>query len=272
MSLRFERGDPDAPRGHAILYARLSGPEERYVATYCVTLPITFSLGKYLPPMFAGQLPPDALGDGAAMSAMPIPPMLEEVESFEALRQMAELRDDDLCDIGTLLITDDSQRMAFAAEASADYGRSYAQYQGSWPTPTAPTSRARGASTRAPAGASTGGSLDEVDPRLVVASALPERDRLGEMARLAGQARYALEGHDNRLLEESRDQLRLLASTLPEKYRADQLAEAAARPDATSAQLAELYLQRAYKLLDEDYISIPPIEQQIRDLREQSGA
>jgi hypothetical protein len=269
MSLRFELGNADAPRGHAILYARLSGPGERYVATYCVTLPISFSLGKYLPPMFSGQLPAEALGDGAAMSAMPIPPMLEEVESFAMLRQMAEERGDDLCDIGTLLISDDSQRMVFAAEASAEYGRSYAEFQARWPTPS------EGAATGASA---TGGAkssspaLDDLDPKMIVASALPERDRLGEMARLAGQARYAIDGHDTRVLDEVSGQLRMLASTLPEKYRADQLAEAAIRSDETGARLAQLYLQRAYRLLDEDYISIPPIEQQIRELREQSGA
>jgi hypothetical protein len=273
MSLRFELGDADAPRGHAILYARLSGPGERFVATYCITLPISFSLGKYLPPMFAGQLPADALGEGAGMSAMPIPPMLEEVESFEALRQMAEARDDDFCDIGTLLIRDDSQRMAFAAEACADYGRSYAEYQARWPTLSAGATQPGGATASGSThGSASGPSLDELDPQMIVASALPERDRLSEMARLTGQARYAMDGHDSRLLDEVGGQLRLLASTLPEKYRAEQLAEAAVRSDQTGARLAELYLQRAYRLLDEDYISIPPIEQQIRELREQNGA
>ncbi|HET9111594.1 MAG TPA: hypothetical protein VFN78_12270 [Ktedonobacterales bacterium] len=273
MSLRFELGDADAPRGHAILYARLSGPGERYVATYCVTLPIAFSLGKYLPPMFAGQFPAEALGEGAEMAAMPIPPMLEEAESYEALRQMAERRGDDLCDIGTLLITDDSQRMAFAAEASAEYGRSYAQFQARWPKPQAgAASAATSGSAGASSAAQSGSSLDELDTKMIVASALPERDRLGELARLAGQARYAMDGHDTRLLEEVSGQMRMLASTLPEKYRADQLVEAAIRPDDTGARLAELYLQRAYRLLDEDYINIPPIEQQIRELREQSGA
>jgi hypothetical protein len=269
MSLRFELGNAEAPRGHAILYARLSGPGERYVATYCVTLPISFSLGKYLPPMFSGQLPAEALGDGAAMSAMPIPPMLEEVESFAMLRQMAEERGDDLCDIGTLLISDDSQRMVFAAEASAEYGRSYAEFQARWPTPSEGAATGGGATGGTK---SSGPALDDLDPQMIVASALPERDRLGEMARLAGQARYAIDGHDTRVLDEVSGQLRMLASTLPEKYRADQLAEAAIRSDATGARLAQLYLQRAYRLLDEDYISIPPIEQQIRELREQSGA
>jgi hypothetical protein len=272
MSLRFELGDADAPRGHAILYARLSGPGERYVATYCVTLPIAFSLGKYLPPMFSGQLPAEALGEGAEMSAMPIPPMLEEVESYEMVRQLAEARGDDLCDIGTLLITDDTQRMMFAAEACAEYGRSYAEYHQRW-TRSAASGRGSSVTVSGPAGAGAGSaSLDDMDPEMIVASALPERDRLGEIARLAGQARYAIDGHDTRLLNEVSGQLRMLASTLPEKYRADQLVEAAIQPNETGARLAQLYIQRAYRLLDEDYINIPPIEQQIRELREQSGA
>lgn len=268
MSLRFELGDADAPRGHAILYARLSGAGERYVATYCVTLPISFSLGKYLPPMFSSQIPSEALGEEAGVSAMPIPPMLEEVASFDELRQLAERRNDDLCDIGTLLITDDSQRMAFAAEASAEYGRVYAQYHADWPDVAAPASPTSGASNVS--GSSS--PLDDLDPQVIAASVLPERDRIGEMARLAGQARYAMDGHDERLLKEVSGQLQMLASTLPEKYRATLLAEAAVRPDQTNERLAELYLQRAYRLLDEDYINIPPIEQQIRELRESSGA
>jgi hypothetical protein len=268
MSLRFELGDADAPRGHAILYARLSGAGERYVATYCVTLPISFSLGKYLPPMFSGQLPAEALGEGSEMSAMPIPPMLEEVESYEMLRQLAEARGDDLCDIGTLLISDDTQRMVFAAEACAEYGRGYAEYHQRWPRSAGAS---RGASSPASAPAS-GAALDDMDPEMIVASALPERNRLEEITRLAGQARYAIDGRDTRLLNEVSGQLRRLASTLPEKYRADQLVEAAVRPDTVGASLAQLYIQRAYRLLDEDYINIPPIEQQIRELREQSGA
>ena len=275
MSLRFELGDADAPRGHAILYARLSGAGERYVATYCVTLPIAFSLGKYLPPMFSGQLPAEALGEGSEMSAMPIPPMLEEVESYDALRQMAEARGDDLCDIGTLLISDDTQRMVFAAEACAEYGRGYAEYHQRW-SRSASTSRGASSPASTPAsGASAGASgaaLDDMDPEIIVASALPERNRLEEIARLAGQARYAIDGHDTRLLSEVSGQLRMLAATLPEKYRADQLVEAAVRPDTVGASLAQLYIQRAYRLLDEDYINIPPIEQQIRELRDQSGA
>ena len=61
--------------------------------------------------------------------------------------------------------------------------------------------------------------------------------------------------------------MRRIARSLPEKYRAELLVEAALREDATGARLAELYLQRGYKLADEDYANIPPLEREIRTLR-----
>ncbi len=276
MDLRFEVGDEREPRGHAILFARTRG--ERILATYCVILPIQFSIGKYLPPMLAGQIPLEAMSGEASMSAMPIPPMLEETPSVEALRQLAEMRGDDLCDMGTLLIDEETQRMAYAAEACAAYGQAYARYQQRWPaviepidtSPLGAGATGRGARTGgAGANQTADGPLADLDVDAVIASFSTERERLGEIARLIGQARYAMETGDQRQLTETRAQLNRLAQSLPDKYRADQLAQAALSTESTGPQLAALYLQRAYKLLDEDYISIPPIEQQIRDLRGQ---
>lgn len=249
--LRFEQGDAAAPRGHALIYGRVSGGRERYVATYCVVLPIHFSIGKYLPPMLAGQLPIDALREGAApVNAMPIPPMLEDVESVESLRQLAERRDDDLCDMGTVLLNDDNSRLQFAAEACAEYGETYASYLNTWPSPEEPAVH----------------PLDDMDVDDVIASVLPERERLAELAKLIGQARYAIDSRDQRLLREVARDMHRLARPLPEKYRGEALVAAALREDATGPRLAELYLQRAYKMLDEDYMNIPPIEQEIRAL------
>lgn len=284
MDLRFEAGDEREPRGHAILFAR-TARGERILATYCVILPIQFSIGKYLPPMLAGQIPVEAMSGEASMSAMPIPPMLEEAPGLEALRQLAELRGDDLCDVGLLLIDEETQRMAYAAEACAAYGRAYARYQQRWPSvdepaDTRPLGFGRGGGGgRGSSGPSSGasssdgaqqladGPLADLDVDAVMASLAPERERLSEIARLIGQARYAMETGDTGQLTETRTQLTRLAQSLPDKYRAEQLAQAALAPDPSGPQLAALYLQRAYKLLDEDYINIPPIEQQIRDLR-----
>ncbi|HEX9038421.1 MAG TPA: hypothetical protein VF808_15670 [Ktedonobacterales bacterium] len=260
MSLHFELGDAERPRGHAILYARLSGSTPRYVATYCIVLPISFSIGKFLPPFLGGQIPVEELGEANTSSPMPIPPMLEDVANVESLRTLASRRGDDLCDLGVLLISDDSQRLAFAAEAAAEYGRAYADYHATWSSEPGEAIDQTSLDDGAP--------LSDEDAQSVVASLLPERDRLGELARLISQARYAMEVRDQRQLDDTAAHMRRIAATLPDKYRAEQLVAAALRSDAVGATLADLYLQRAYKLLEEDYIGIPPIEQRIRELRE----
>ena len=253
MDLRFEIGDPDAPRGHAIMFARSGGPGGQLLASYCVVLPIAFSIGKYLPPMFAAQMPMEGMGDVAAMSVVPIPPMLEETESLAVLRQAAERRGDDLCDIGVLFISSDPQRMTFAAEAAQAYGALYGAYAQTWPT--------------AENEVAAGGPAEDLEVEDVLAEVLSDRDRLAELSRSVGMLRYALEGHDQRLVEKTAGSMRRMAAALPEKYRATLLIEAAMRPGEQGAQLARLYLQRAYKLADEDYAAIPAIEREIRDLR-----
>jgi hypothetical protein len=254
VQLRFELGDPQAPRGHAILYAHLSNPAGPLVATYCVVLPITFSIAKYLPPMFLPQMQMEGLREAASMSVVPVPPMLEDVPSMEGLRLLAERRDDDLCDMGTLVVTDETQRMFFAAEGCQEYGQLFATYAQSWPE----------------AAEETAAHPAELDVDEVLAGVLSERDRLDELVRSIGQMRYAIEGNDKHLLAETERRMRRMAAGLSDKYRADQLIDAALQPTERGAKLAQLYLERAYKLLDEDYAAIPPIEQQIRELREQA--
>ncbi len=257
VQLRFELGDSQAPRGHAIIYARSGGPTGPLLATYCVVLPIAFSISKYLPPMFAGQFPTEALRD-TTTSVVPIPPMLEDAPSIAALHQLAERRGDDLCDLGTLLLTDDTQRLNYAAEAAAAYGQLMTSYTHSWPA-VADEVVASGAVA----------ALDDLDVDSVLAEVLSDRDRLAELARSMGTLRYATEGHDKALAQQTERKMRRMASGLAEKYRADQLIEAALASDERGAQLAQLYLQRAYKLADEDYAAIPPLERDIRELRGQ---
>jgi hypothetical protein len=85
-------------------------------------------------------------------------------------------------------------------------------------------------------------------------------------AKLIGTARYALEGKDARLLKETEQKLRRTAGPLPEKYKAHELIQAALEPGERGWKLAQLYLERAYKLVDEQYAEIPRIERDIREL------
>jgi len=260
MQLKFDLGDPQAPRGHAIVYAHAGEDRSHILATYCVVLPIQFSIGKFLPPMLAGQLPLEGLQDPEAMSVVPIPPILEDAPALAHLHLLAERRGDDLCDIGTIFIRDDGQRMSYAAEACQSYAQLFAEYVQRWPS----------VADELPASEST--PLDDLNVEEVLAGVLSERDRLTDLARMVGQARYARDGHDQRLLDEVTQSMRRLARTLPEKYRANQLVDVLSRSDATSSRLAELYVQRAYKLADEEYADIPAIDSEIRALLEDEPA
>ena len=256
MQLSFDLGDPQAPRGHAIVYAHAGDNRSHILATYCVVLPIQFSIGKFLPPMLASQLPMEGLQDPEAISVVPMPPILEDAPSLDQLRLVAERRGDDLCDIGTIFISDDSQRMTYAAEACQSYAQLFADYVRTWPNVVAEN----------PEVSAT--PLDELNVEEVLAGVLSERDRLADLVGMVGQARYAIEGHDQRLLEEVTQSMRRLARTLPEKYRANQLIDVATRGDGTSPRLAELYIKRAYKLADEEYADIPAIDSEIRSMQE----
>ncbi len=258
MQLRFLHGDAQAPKGHAILFARNSLNPQSVFAVYCIVLPIRFSIGKFIPPILAAQMPPEGLREAAGLNYVPIPPMLEETESLEQLERLAELRGDDLCEISASVRPDDeTSRFTLPAEAGEAYASMYMNY--THPLLSQPGRASRGERV-------IDVPLDDLDVEALLGSTLSERDRLNELAKLIGTARYALDGKDTRLLRETEQKLRRTAEPLPEKYKAGELIKAALEPGERGWKLAQLYLERAYKLVDEQYIDIPRIERDIRDL------
>jgi len=241
MTIRFIRGDSQAPKGHAIFYARSATDSRTVLATYCVVPPMPLSLAKYLPSFLASQLSPEDLQEATNVPVMPIPPMLEEGNSLERLQMLAERRDDDLCDIGTVNPKDEGARMQLVAQGCQEYGQFYVNF----------------ASSFAQIGTLTA----------LLIQTMTDRQRLAELGKLVGVARYALEGRDEQQLQETRQRMRRVAQSLADKYRSTELTEAAFDPGERGARLAELYLERAYKLLDEEYSDIPGIERAIRELQ-----
>jgi hypothetical protein len=256
MALRFLRGNPQAPRGHAIFIAHSSSDPRTVYCTYCVVPPIPMSLAKYLSPLLAAQIPTEELQDVTNVAGMPIPPMLEEASSLEYLEMLAERRDDDLCDIGSLSSRDEMTRMQTAVMGSQEYAQLYAAYKSSFERIPAPAT-----SEAAP--------LDDLDAEELLLQAMPDRQKLTELGKLVGVARYALEGRDTSLLNETKRRMQRIAGMLAQKYRGAELVTAATNPDERGARLAELYLSRAFKLLDEEYADIPGIERSIRELQDQ---
>jgi len=258
MMLQFLRGNAQAPKGHAILFARSTQNPRVVYCTYCIVPPIPLSLAKYLPSFLAAQLPPEDLQDATSMNVVPIPPMLEEGKSLEHLETLAEHRDDDLCEIGSINPQDEAARMQRVVDACQEYGQMYFTYASTF----AETSGISAAETDFV-------PLDDLDAEDLFIETMSDRQRLAELGKLIGGARYALDGHDEHELDETRRKMQRIARSLADKYKSQDLIDAAVDASARGSRLAQLYLERGFKLLDEQYAEIPHIEQEIRELRDQ---
>jgi hypothetical protein len=249
--LTFRAGDPERPRGHALLFFRDGEAPDEVWATYLVVTPIKMDLAKYIPAAFATQLAGQLAAPGP--SAYPLPPVPEKFEGgVAALERLAELRNDDLIDGGTLRMSDPLYALQPVTDIGAQYAERCASFLASAPTET----------IAAPA--EPGSNVDVDDLLLQV---MPDREKIGRLARLAGTLRYAIEGGDTRLVEETVGDMQRVSRHLTEKYRPGELIEAARSSEPRGAQLAELYLERCYRLVDEDYAALADLDSKIEALK-----
>jgi len=228
-------------------------------ATYLVVAPIKMDLGKYIPAAFASQLAGQL--SAAGPSAYPLPPVPEKFEAgLAALERLAELRDDDLLDGGTLRMADPLYALQPVADIGTQYAEKCASYFDAQPLE---------GSAAQPAQQAGSGSSDVDDLLLQVMS---DRDKVERLARLAGTLRYAIEGGDTRLGDETVSDMERVGRQLPDKYRPADLIAAARSTEPRSAQLAELYLERCYRLVDEDYAAMADLDSRIEQLKNLSSS
>jgi hypothetical protein len=95
---------------------------------------------------------------------------------------------------------------------------------------------------------------------------MSERDRLSELVRRTGKLRDAVESSDRRELETSLAEVQRTAKRFPPKYRLDEFLTVATRPGAAGRRLTELYIDRCYRVLNEDYDGLRKIDEEIRSL------
>lgn len=249
MLLAFERGSASEPRGHALAYFRnASAPGELY-ATYLIVPPIAIDLAKYMPPMFASKI---SLADLENVSAIPLPPVPEKVESREYLRRLAESREDDIVFLGTANIADIQEVLGKVGEAAQEYLHAYTAYLNSLPA-------------LEPGPDALSATVEDV-----LYSLMSERDKLSELAKLVGKLRYAVDGGDAALMRETLHEMEVLGSRLPGKYRLERLSETARLPGERGWKLSELHIARCYKLCEEDYRAVEELDSRIRELEAQA--
>ena len=242
MRMDFERGQRNAPKGHAILYFRDASAQDDVYAAYLVVPPVVINIAKYMPPMFATRV---SMAELQAVSAVPLPPVPEKLDGLGEAQALAEMRDDDLIYGGTINPTDVERLLTLTAEAAQQYHSLYQDYASRYQPET-------------PSGSSVAELLD---------SFMTERERISELAKLTGKLRYAMEGRDKSLIDETVKEMGHIAKPLPEKYRVKELIAAALVPTPKGSALSDLYLQRCYKLFEEDYRGLESLELKIKELQ-----
>ncbi len=250
MNLDFDTGNPTSPRGHAIIYFRARYDAEKLVATYAITLPMAIDFSKYVPPFLASHLAAEPLKD---LSAFSLPPVPEEVESYDHLKRLSEARADDLVCGGTVATNDLPEMMQVAGDAVQEYARLWKESQ-----PAA----ARGAIPE-PADDTSDTSLGVNE---VLYGLMNDGDRLQELSKLVGQLRFALDGNDRALSEETCDEIAAVGRHMPTNYQVPDLLRAMMQPESKRSLLTQLYLDRCYRLLEGDYNSVQDLDERIRGM------
>ena len=259
--LTFELGSPDRPRGHALFYVRTSADPEAVLVSYLVVLPVTVDVTRYLPPFLTQSLGSSMGGMGGMggmmgdQGAIAWPPIPEAFESAARLRAIAEARGDDLIFGGTVSADQIEALMHAVSQAASEYFERYSR-----DTLAAVESGGTVEATAEPE-TSSDLSVDEV-----LYSLLGDRERLAELVKLVGVLRDAVERRDQRGVDAAADDVRRLGRHLASKFQIDALVAAAQTPGERGRRLAELYVERCYRVVNEDYAGLEAVDGQIRSL------
>lgn len=247
MDIVFDRGDRSQPKGHALLYFRDSSAPEEVWATYLVILPISVDVAKYVPPFLMNQMAGLSPRD---LSAFAFPPAPEKLESYERLLQLAELRDDDVIFAGQLNPGDVPSAMMAITEVVQRYADWYAEHASAQAAP-APTESEE----------TSGVGVNEV-----LYSLMSDSDKLAELTKLVGRLRFAVEGGEPALARETEEDILSLARHFPEGHEIPRLVQAVKARGSRSARLADLYLQRCFHLIRQEYARLGEVEKEIQAL------
>lgn len=233
-----------------MVYFRANGDPSTVLASYVVVPPISMDFSKFIPPMFAAQLP-GILPSGPQV--FPLPPIPEKVESLGWLQALAESRDDDLIDAGAVDPMDFQQLLSLMTDLAGEYGQLYER--------RTPPTESRQEQDLPPG--------SEVDVDELFMSLMSDNEKVGRLAKMAGTVRYAVEGNDQSLLDETVREMERVGKHLANRYRVGDLIAAARNPDPRSERLAELLMQRCYKLAAEEYDALKALDTEIESLNKE---
>ncbi|MBS96194.1 MAG: hypothetical protein FI695_00765 [SAR202 cluster bacterium] len=242
MSLSFEIGDEYSPRGHAIIYYT-SG--SKYFMAYIVIIPISFDFTKFMPPVISSQINAE---DMAGFSAFALPPVPEEIpDGYDFIKDLATSRNDDLIYGGTF----NESNLIESAQSVNNQVENYSElYKNSQNSNHKPISE----------------SSDDLNVQNVMLSLMSEKDKLGEISKLIGKLQFAVEGKDLDQVQETEVEIKNISSFFTEEYKIGAILQLVKNNSLNSNKLIQLYIERCYKLADNDADAVSLLDREIDEI------
>ena len=104
---------------------------------------------------------------------------------------------------------------------------------------------------------------DSYNVNEVLFSFMSEIDKLGELSRLLGRMRFAVDGADQAAADDVGAEITVLARHLPASFKVGDLLEVARDNSDKSSQLAKLYIDRCFRLSAGEEGAAKELENQI---------
>ena len=98
---------------------------------------------------------------------------------------------------------------------------------------------------------------------------MSESDKLAELASLMGKLRFAVEGRDAGTIDEVSEEITTLARHLPEGFKLLTLLTVAKDTSQKGSRLAQLYLDRCFRLSAGDFSRAQSLDAEIQSLESQ---
>ena len=96
-----------------------------------------------------------------------------------------------------------------------------------------------------------------------------ESELLTEVTKLVGKIKFSKDNNEINEINEIKDDIKTISSIIPENRKIDKLLQYVDLDNTNSEAIISAYISRAYGLLNEDYIKVKELEDQIHKLENQ---
>ena len=185
-----------------------------------------------------------------------MPPAPEDNYSLQQLRELANMRSDDLINGGSIFSYDVTRLMELANNTVQEYSSAYSDKEIS----ESDTISIDTQNDLEPA------QDTSFDVNTVLFDLMTEKDKLSEVTKLLSKLKFSQDSDDTIMAEETTAELQSISKYLPSNFKISELIRAATNMKPNGLIIASLYLDRCYKIAEEDYESVKKLDEQIDSL------